>query len=401
MDFQLTEEQVAFKKSVRRFAEQEVWPRAEKLDRVGQVPYDLVRKCADLGIQGVLLPQDLGGSESCLLTWITGLEELARGDASLATTVFVGYGNASMIQEYGTPEMKRDYVSSFVSGAGLGAFGLTEPGGGSDNRMMQTTVEIRKDRLVVNGTKAFITNAGTDISTNIVLACAVKSERTPTRERQFCYVVVPNGTPGYTQSKKYRKLGWRSSDTRECHFENVEVPLENLITPPRKGEKGLNPGWKMLSVGRLGLAATSLGISSACLHHSLSYAKEREQFGAVIGSYQRVQDLIIEQLLGLETSRLLTQRAAWQIDNGIADLQAVSLAKLHATESAKKAADLAVQVHGGYGFLDECPASRYYRDVRVHTIGDGTSEIQKMMIARSLGLRGQMAVVHENDEAIA
>ena len=388
MDFRLSDEHVAIRDTVRRFAEAEVWPRAEELDRTGEMPYDLIKKCSELGIQGMLMPEEFGGSNLGVLAWVTALEELARGDASLATTIFVAFGNANLIDRFGTPEMKKEWLAAFVRGEGIGSFGLTEPGGGSDNRTLRTTVEVKDDHLVLNGVKAFITNAGTRISTNVVVAAAVKSDVEDPRDREFCFVAVPYGTAGYTQSEKYRKLGWRSSDTRELYFDNVVVPRENMITPPAKGGKGLDPGWQMLSLGRVSLAATSLGISSACLHHSLDYSKQRMQFGRPIGSYQRVQDLIVEQLVGLETSRLLTQKAAWQIDNGINDPQLVSIAKLYATEAAKKATDLAIQVHGGMGFMDECPVSRYYRDVRVHTIGDGTSEIQRMIIARTLGLRG-------------
>jgi butyryl-CoA dehydrogenase len=385
MNFELTDEQKAIRETVRKFAEKEVWPRAEELDRTGEFPYDLVKRCADIGVQGILFPEELGGSNSGVVSWAMAIEELARGDASLAVTIFVACCNAYMIQEYGTREMIQNWVVPVILGEAVGAFGLTEPDAGSDNRSMRTTAEIKGDKIILNGTKNFITNPGTKISKFINVVCAVKSDSDNLRDRSFCLVVVPNGTPGYTVSEKYRKMGWRSSDTRECYFDNCEIPVENMIGAPGQG---LEVGWKVLNLGRISLAATSIGVGEASLDASLKYAKERVQFGKPIGSFQRVQDMIVEMAVEMEAARLLTLKAAYLWENNIPSQKHFSMAKLYATEAGKKATDLGVQIHGGYGFMDEYPVSRYYRDIRIHTIGDGTSQIQRMIIAQSLGLRG-------------
>jgi len=385
MKFELTDEQKHIRETVRKFAEKEVAPRAEELDRTGEFPYDLVKKCGEIGIQGILFPEEVGGSNGDVISYTLAIEELARGDASLAATIFVAVCNALLVFEKGTQEMIQNWIVPVIKGEGVCGFGLTEPEAGSDNRSIRTTATIKGDKIIVNGTKSFITNPGTNISKYLNVLCALKSDTDDMRSRQFCVVVVPNGTPGYTVSNKYRKLGWRSSDTRECHFEDCEVPAENMIGPPGQG---LQEAWGVLNIGRISLAATSIGLGQASLDASLKFAKERVQFGKPIMSFQRVQDMIVEMALQLEAARLLTLQAAylWSRDRGVQ--KEISMAKLFATEAGKKAADLGVQVHGGFGFMDEYPVSRYYRDVRVHTIGDGTSEIQRLIIARTLGLRG-------------
>jgi short-chain 2-methylacyl-CoA dehydrogenase len=382
MNFEEDNVQKSIRETVRSFAEKEVWPRAEELDRTGEFPYDLVKACGDLGIQGLLYPEELGGSNAGALAFITAIEEIARGDASLATTLFVATANAYMIYESGTPEMIDQWLKPVITGDAVGAFGLTEPNAGSDNRALVTNVKFDGDNVILNGTKAFITNAGTNISKFINVLCKVKSNCELNGE--VAVVTVPNGTPGFTYSEKYRKLGWKSSDTREVYFDNCIVPKKNMIKAPGKG---LQEGWKLLNLGRISLAASSIGVGQAALDASLKYAQERVQFGKPIAGHQRVQDMIVEMALQLETSRLLTYKAAWLWGNNVHDQTAFSMAKLYATEAGKKCTDLAVQVHGGMGFMDECPVSRYYRDIRVHTIGDGTSEIHRLIIAGQLGLR--------------
>ena len=383
MDFELTAEQKGIQETVRKFARTEVAPRAEELDRTGEFPYDLVKKCADIGIQGILFPEELGGIGGDLITWVVAIEELARGDASLAATIFVAADSAFIISKVGTPAMVRDWVVPIIKGEGLGAFAITEPDAGSDNRAIRTTAEIKGDRIIVNGVKSFITNPGTKISKFVSTVCILKSEGDNPKNRPFCIVAVPNGTPGYTVSEKYRKMGWRSSDTRECRFDNCVVPLDHMVSKPGKG---LEEAWAGLSLGRISLAATSVGLAQASLDASLKYAKERVQFGKPIGSFQRVQDMLVDMAVETQAARLLTMHAAflWQQNQGT--MKEVSMAKLYATEAAKKTADLGVQVHGGFGFMDEYAVSRYYRDVRIHTIGDGTSQIQRMIIAKTLGL---------------
>ncbi|MBU2550196.1 MAG: acyl-CoA dehydrogenase family protein [Proteobacteria bacterium] len=384
MNFNLTEEQKAIRETVRKFAQAEVAPRAEELDRTGEFPYDLVKRCAEVGIQGLLFPEELGGTNADVLSWVLAIEELARGDASLAVTIFVGAGAGAVIQQRGTPEMIRDWVLPIIIGEGIGSFAITEPDAGSDNRSIRTTAEIRGDRIVVNGVKSFITNPGTKISKFINTVCALKSDVDNPRDRPFCIVSIPTGTTGYTVSEKYRKMGWRSSDTRECRFDDCVVPLNHMISQPGKG---LEEGWGVLNLGRISLAATSVGLAQASLDASLKFARQRVQFGRPIGSFQRVQDMVVEMAVEIEAARLLTLQAAflWEQDHDVQ--KEISMAKLYATEAAKKVADLGVQVHGGFGFMDEYAVSRYYRDVRIHTIGDGTSQIQRMIIARTLGLR--------------
>lgn len=385
MNFDLTDEQKSIRETVRKFAQKEVAPRAEELDRTGEFPYDLVKRCSEVGIQGILFPEELGGSNGDVISWALAIEELARGDASLAVTIFVGAGTGLMIYEKGTEEMIRNWVIPIIKGEGIGSFSITEPDAGSDNRRIRTTAQIMGHKIIVNGVKSFITNPGTKISKFNGVVCALKSDVDNPRDRSFCIVVVPNGTPGYTVSEKYRKMGWRSSDTRECNFDNCEVPVENMLVQP--GE-GLEEGFLVLNMGRISLAATSVGLAQASLDASLKYSKERVQFGKPIGHFQRVQDMIVEMALEIEAARLLTLQAAYMVSKGRTVQRQISMAKLYATEAAKRVADLGVQVHGGFGFMDEFAVSRYYRDVRIHTIGDGTSEMQRMIIARTLGLRG-------------
>jgi len=385
MNFYLTEEQKAIRETVRKFAQNEVAPRGEELDRTGEFPYDLVKRCAEVGIQGLLFSEELGGSNAGAVSYALAIEELARGDMSLAATILVAVPGCLLICERGTEEMIQKFVVPTIGGECIGSGGITEPEAGSDNRSIRTTAAIRGDQIIVNGTKSFITNPGTKISKFINVLCALESKSQNMRERQFCMVLIPKETPGYTVSQKYRKMGWRSSDTRECHFDDCVVPLENMLVPPGKGLEG---AWGLLNMARIALAASSVGLAQASLDASLKYAKERVQFGKPIGSFQRVQDMLVEMALQIEASRLLTLQAAflWEKDTGVQ--KEICMAKLFATEAAKRAADLGVQVHGGFGFMDEYAVSRYYRDVRVNTIGDGTSEIQRLIIARTLGLRG-------------
>jgi short-chain 2-methylacyl-CoA dehydrogenase len=384
MNFDLTEEQKGIRETVRKFAETEVAPRAEELDRTGEFPYDLVKKCGEIGIPGILLPEELGGMNADFITWVVAIEELARGDASLAVTVFISGAAGFVISKVGTQQMIRDWVVPIIKGEGLGSFAITEPDAGSDNRAIRTTAEIKGDQVIVNGVKCFITNPGTKISKFVSTVCAMKAENDDPRNRPFCIVAVPKGTPGFTVSEKYRKMGWRSSDTRECRFEDCVLPLENMVSQPGRG---LAEGFSGLNIGRISLAATSVGLAQASLDASLKYAKERVQFGRPIGSFQRVQDMLVDMAVETQAARLLTMQAAFLLQQNPAVQKEVSMAKLYSTEAAKKVADLGVQIHGGYGFMDEYPVSRYYRDVRIHTIGDGTSQIQRMIIARTLGLK--------------
>ena len=380
MDFNFTEDQQAIRETIRKFAEKEVAPRAEELDRTGEFPYDLVKRCGDIGLIGLAFPEDIGGSNGDTISWSLGLEEISRADMSLGVTIFVSVVNGLLLYENGTKELVRKFVPPLIRGETVGAFGLTEPAGGSDNKAILTTALEKEDKVILNGSKCFITNAGTDISSfvNVIAALAPISEMS----KKFCIVVVPNGTPGYTISNKYRKMGWHSSDTRELAFDECVVPAENMIVEPGKG---LSQALTMLSLGRIAMAACSIGVGQACLDASLKYSKERVAFGRSISKFGRVQDMLVEMAVEIEAARLLTYKAAFLWDQSRNIEKEISIAKLYATEAGKKAADLAVQIHGGYGYIDEYPVSRYYRDIRIATIGDGTSEIHRMLIARHLG----------------
>lgn len=382
MNFNLTDEQKAIRETVRKFAHGEVAPRAEELDRSGEFPYDLVKRCAEIGIIGLLFPEEMGGSGADTISWILAVEELARGDMSLAVTIFVSTINGYGLYEGGSEELKQRFIPPLLKGEALGALGLTEPNAGSDNQSIQTTARLDGDEFVINGAKCFITNPGTEIS-SFVNVVAVLGQRSDGR-KEFGNIVVPCDTPGFRVSKPYRKMGWRSSDTRELYFEDCRVPRAYQLKPRIPG---LGATLLLLSLGRISLAASAIGLAQACLDHSLKYARERVQFGRPISSFQRVQDMLVDMHVEIEAARLLNLKAAFLRDQGQeqAAFNAASVAKLYGTEAGKRCADLAVQVHGGYGYMDEFPVSRYYRDIRIATIGDGTSEIQRMLIARSLG----------------
>jgi len=380
MNFDLTEEQKSIRETVRRFAENEVAPRAEELDRTGEFPYDLVKKCGGIGLTGLLFPESVGGSDADTVSWCLGIEELSRADMSLGTTIFVSCVNGRLTYEKAPPDKMQEWITPVALGEGLASFGLTEPDAGSDNRSIRTTAFRDGDEVVINGTKCFITNAGTKISkfTNVI----AQMDPTPEGKKQFGIVVVPTGTPGFSVSKKYRKMGWRSSDTTELSFEDCRVPVTNIIAAPGDG---LRHAFALLTLGRISLASSSIGLAQACFDASMKYSQERVQFNKPIASFQRVQDMLVEMMVGIDAARLLTLKAAVLRDQGRKYQTEASVAKLYATEVGKRSADLAVQIHGGYGYMDEYAVSRYYRDIRIATIGDGTSEIQRMILARALG----------------
>jgi short-chain 2-methylacyl-CoA dehydrogenase len=379
MDFELTDEQRQIRHTVRDFARDQVAPRAAAYDESGEFPYDLVAGMGELGLFALPFPETVGGAGADFVSYCLALEEIARGDAALAITLEAAVSlGISPIVSFGTEEQRARWLPELLTGAALWAFGMTEPQAGSDAGDTQTTAEPRDGEFVINGTKAFITNAGTDISAGVTITAVTG---TSGGERQISAVAVERGTPGYAQAPKYRKLGWHASDTRELAFEDCHVPLANLIGTEGGGYRQF---LQILEGGRVAIAALAVGLAQACLDASLSYSTQRHQFGQPIARFQATQFKLADMATQIELSRLMTWRAAAAIDAGRSPAPYASMAKLHASEVATACANQAVQIHGGYGFMEESAVARYYRDVKINEIGEGTSEVQRILIARHL-----------------
>ena len=384
MDFDLSPEQEEFRKAVRRFAEDVVAPRAEEMDRAEELPMDVVEQMAELGLFGIPFPEEHGGQGADFLTLVLAIEELARIDSSIAITLEAAVGlGANPIHTFGTEEQKRRWLVPMARGEILGAFGLTEPGGGSDAEATGTTARLEDGQWVINGSKAFITNSGTPIS-KVVTITAVTGRRED-GSKEISAIILPTDTPGFTVGRSYRKVGWHASDTHELAFDDCRVPEENLL-----GERGRGFAQflAILDEGRVAIAALGVGLAQGALEESVKYANERTAFGRPIGAFQGMQFKIADMQVRVETARLATYKAAWLRDRGRSFKAAASLAKLYASEIAVTCAREAVQVHGGYGFSEEFPVARFYRDSKVLEIGEGTNEIQRILIARDLGLPG-------------
>ena len=382
MDFELSDEQRAIQSLCRDFAQNEVRPRAEAMDAAAEFPYDLVKKMAELGLMGLPFPEEYGGAGADTVSYALAIAELARVDASTAITVaaHVSLGSTPFYL-FGTEEQKRKYLVPCARGEMLWGFGLTEPQAGSDAGGARTRAELRDGSWVINGTKAFITNSGTDITGGTTITAI-----TGTDERgrpELSNIIVPQGTPGFTCSKKYNKMGWRASDTRELAFQDAVVPVENLL-----GErgKGLHQFLTILDGGRISVAALSVGLAMGAYDEALKYAKERHQFGQAISKFQAIQFKLADMLCEIEHAKLMVLKAAWEKDTGRDFAMSASLAKLYSGEVSGRVVNDAVQIHGGYGFMDEYPVSRMYRDQKINEIGEGTNEIQRMVIARLMGL---------------
>ena len=381
MDFDLTAEQREFRRTVREFAEEVIAPRAEEMDRLEELPLDIVKQMGDMGLFGLPFPEEYGGQGADFLTFCIAVEELARVDSSMAITLEAGVGlGANPIAQFGTEEQKQRWLVPMCRGEILGAFGLTEPGGGSDAGSTKTTARLEGGHWIINGSKAFITNSGTDI-TGLVTITAVTGEHGDRKE--ISSIIVPSGTPGFEVGKHYRKVGWRASDTHELSFNDCRVPEENLL-----GElgKGYAQFLQTLDDGRIAVAALGTGLAQGCLEESIKFAKERQAFGRAIGAFQAIQFKIADMKVAVETARLATYRAAWLRDQGRPYKADAALAKLYASEIAVTCAREAVQIHGAYGYMEEFPVARYYRDSKVLEVGEGTSEIMRWIIARDLGL---------------
>ena len=379
MNFDLSDEQREIRQVVREFARDVVAPRAAGYDESGEFPYDLVAGMARLGLFALPFAERDGGAGGDFVSYCLALEEIARADAALAITLEAAVSlGISPIVSFGTAEQKQRWLPPLMAGEKLWAFGLTEPEAGSDAGGTQTRAARHGDEFVINGRKVFITNAGTEISAGVT-ATAVTGEVDGVR--QISAIAIERGTPGYTQAPKYRKLGWHASDTRELLFDDCHVPVDNLIGVEGGGYRQF---LQILEGGRVAIAALSVGLAQACLDASLSYSVERRQFGQPIARFQATQFKLADMATQIELARLMTWRAASAIDAGRSAAPYASMAKLHASEVATACANQAVQIHGGYGFMEESPVARYYRDVKVNEIGEGTSEVQRILIARHL-----------------
>lgn len=377
MDFAPSPEHEAFRKVVREFAEAEIAPHAADWDRDHHFPVETIHKMGDLGLFGLPFPVEYGGSGSGLLTVCIAIEEIARVDASMAITLEAAVGlGTNPIFRYGTEEQRQRWLPDLVAGKALAAFGLTEPDAGSDAGATRTKADLVDGEWVINGEKAFITNSGTPITSLVTVTARTGPNETSS-------IIVPAGTPGFVADPPYRKMGWRASDTRGLHFEDCRVPEANLL-----GERGrgFRQFLAILDDGRVAIAAMSVGIAQGCLEQAVGYAKERQAFGRPIGANQATAFRCADMAVAVEGARLLTYRAAWLHDAGRPFRQEAAIAKLYASEIAVDATRHATQVFGGYGFVDETPVSRYYRDAKALEIGEGTSEIQRLIIARGLGL---------------
>jgi butyryl-CoA dehydrogenase len=379
VDLDLTPEQEDFRKVVRAFAESEIAPFAEEWDRTHTFPVDTVRVMGDLGLFGLPFPEEYGGTNADFTTFCLAVEELARVDSSMAITLEAGVGlGANPIFRFGTEEQRQRWLPDLCAGKALGAFGLTEPGGGSDAGSTTTRAALDEGtgEWVIDGSKAFITNSGTAITSVITVTAA-------TGPGEISAIVVPAGTPGLIVEPPYRKMGWHASDTHGLVFDGCRVPADNLLGDRGQGFRNF---LAILDDGRVAIAALAVGLAQACLDQSVAYAGERQAFGGPIGRYQAVAFKCADMAVAVENARALTYKAAWLKDQGRPFKQAAAMAKLYATELAVTATREATQIFGGYGFMDETPVARFYRDAKVLEIGEGTSEVQRLVISRGLGL---------------
>ncbi len=376
MDFDLSPDHDLIRSTVRDFAEQEIAPVAEELDREKRFPYEIVAKLGELGLMGIPFPEEYGGGGGDSLAYAIAVEELARVDSSVAITMCAHTSLGTQpVYLFGSEEQKRDWLPPLTAGEKLGAFGLTEPEAGSDAGNVRTRARLEDGEWVVNGSKQFITNAGTDISGMVVITAR-------TADDEISNLLVANGTPGYEQGEPYRKMGWNASDTRPLTFSDCRVPEESLIGPRGAGFKQF---LRVLDIGRIGVAAMGVGLAQGALDQALAYAKQRRAFGKPISKYQAIQAKLADMATEIEAARLLTYKAARLKDAGRNFTLTAAQAKLKTGRLAVRSAEEAVQIHGGYGYIEEYPVCRFYRDAKILTIGEGTDEIQQMVIARALG----------------
>ncbi len=377
MNFDLQPEHELLRDTVRQFALEKVAPVAEELDREKRFPYELVAELAELGLMGMTIPEEYEGAGSDTLSYAIAVEELTRIDSSVAITVAAHHSLGTLpIYYFGSEEQKRQWLPDLASGRKLAAFGLTEAGAGSDAAATKTTARLENGDWTVDGSKMFITNAGTDITSCVTITAV-------TGDGEISNLIVPNGTPGYVISEPMQKLGWRASDTRELSFQNVRLPEANLLGA--RGE-GFRQFLTILDGGRISVAAMGVGLAQGAYDLAYAYAREREQFGKPISRFQSVQEKLVDMATEIEAARILVWKAAWEKDQGRPFAQTAAMAKLFSGELSHRAANWSLQIHGGYGFMDEYAISRFYRDQKILEIGEGTNEVQRMVIARHLGL---------------
>jgi butyryl-CoA dehydrogenase len=378
MDFDFTDEQGAFRKVIRDFAEQEIAPHAEVWDREQSFPTEVVQKMGSIGLFGLPFPEEFGGSNADFTTFCIAIEELARVDSSIAITLSAGVGlGIGPIARFGTDEQRARWLPDLCAGRTLAGFGLTEPDAGSDAGATRTRALIDGDEWVIDGAKEFITNSGTPMTSLVTITARTGPGS------EITAIIVPSGTPGFEVAPSYRKMGWHASDTHPLRFDGCRVPVDHTL-----GERGagLHHFLAILDDSRIAIAALAVGLAQACLEHSVKYATERVAFGAPIGANQGVAFRCADLAVMVENARLLTYKAAWLKDMGRPFKQAAAMGKVYATEAAVDATRCATQIAGGYGFIDETPVSRFYRDAKILEIGEGTSEIQRLVISRELGL---------------
>jgi short/branched chain acyl-CoA dehydrogenase len=392
MDFDLTPEHELIRRTVRDFAEGEVAPVAEELDRTKSFPYEIVRKLGQLNLMGIPFPLQYGGGGGDTLAYALAVEELTRVDSSVAITLCAHTSLGTQpVYLFGSPQQKQEWLPRLCSGERLGAFGLTEPEAGSDAGNTRTRARLEDGEWVVNGAKQFITNAGTEIS-GMVCITAVTGEAPASApaaqgagdatQKEISNLIVANGTPGYEQGEPYRKMGWNASDTRPLTFSDCRVPEDNLLGP--RGA-GLRQFLHILDIGRIGVAAMGVGLAQGALDQALSYAKQRTAFGQRISKFQAIQSKLADMATEIEAARLLVYKAAREKDANRNFTLTAAQAKLKTGRLAVRCAEEAVQIHGGYGFIEEYPVCRFYRDAKILTIGEGTDEVQQLVIARALG----------------
>jgi alkylation response protein AidB-like acyl-CoA dehydrogenase len=377
MNYELTDEQELLRRTVREFAESRVAPVAEELDREERFPYELVSELAERGLMGIPIPEEHGGAGADTVSYAIAIEELTRVDSSVAITVAAHTSLGTMpIYLFGNDAQKQEWLPRLASGESLAAFGLTEANAGSDAGATRTRADLRDGEWHIDGSKIFITNAGTDITACVTITAL-------TADDEISNIIVPNGTPGYEISAPMRKLGWHASDTRELSFKDCAVPEGNLLGP--RGQ-GFHQFMEILDGGRISVAAMGVGLAQGAYDLAFSYAKQREQFGRPIAKFQAVQFALADMATEIEAGRQLVYRAAWLKDQGKDFGLAAAQAKLYTGILSNRAANASLQIHGGYGFMEEYAISRLFRDQKILEIGEGTNEVQRMVIAKLLGV---------------
>jgi butyryl-CoA dehydrogenase len=381
MDFDLTQDQLDVQKLCREFADDEIAPNAARWDEKSEFPLECVKKMAGLGLLGLPIPEKYGGAGADTVSYALAVMEIGRADASVGITMaaHVSLGTSPFLT-FGSEAQKQKYIPPLARGEKLWAFGLTEPNAGSDAGATATTARLNGGSWVINGTKAFITNSGTPISGGVTIT-AVTGQGSNGKP-EISNIIVPQDTAGYSRAQPYKKMGWRASDTRELSFANATVPEENLLGP--RG-RGFHQFLDTLDGGRISVGALSVGLAQACYDASAKYAKERIQFGSPIAKFQAVQFQLVDMAVEIELASTAVLKAAWLKDQGRDFAKAAAIAKLYSGEVSRRCANAAVQIHGGYGFMEEYPVARYWRDCKINEIGEGTNEVQRMVIGRLLG----------------